>query len=431
MKVTEKKIDDEHVLLDAEASPAEVNHVFNMAYNLYAQQMGWEQVPGKTVPELAKERQGIDDLDEIVAPVAIDFLVPFAIDKSGIMPAFTSKAEEGATIKHDEPCSFQTAIMPKPEYELTSYDPVTITIPPLNFDDVADQSEIYIARIADNYATFEDIEPHPVGDNDSFLLALEASCDGKRLDGLSTDGRTYIMGMGFMPDDFEAQLMGMNVGETKSFSFELPGAGQNGNPGTVDCTVTVKQMQRKIPAVIDDAWVQKNMPAFKDAADLHSDLEQRIKEEKKNQHEVLKLQTAASELAKRFNGHIGEEVFNFTQRSLLDNLEDALARRGMSLDKYVQEQGERPFELSLMTQVHDTLAQGYALDALFRHENLEIDEDDLNEAAASMSPSNPAEIRRSIEEDGRGFALRELAQRIKANHWLVEHANIIEQAPEE
>ena len=47
--------------------------------------------------------------------------------------------------------------------------------------------------------------------------------------------------MGLMPEDFEKHLIGMNVGETKSFSFDLPGMNADDKGDTVDCTVTVKE----------------------------------------------------------------------------------------------------------------------------------------------------------------------------------------------
>ena len=40
-----------------------------------------------------------------------------------------------------------------------------------------------------------------------------------------------------------------------------------------------------------------------------------------------------------------------------------------------------------------------------------------------MSPQqNPKQVRNQMEQTGRGFALREAAERLKANRWLVDHA---------
>ena len=67
--------------------------------------------------------------------------------------------------------------------------------------------------------------------------------------------------------------------------------------------------------------------------------------------------------------------------------------------------------------------RGYALDALFRHEKMVLTDEDIEAACRSMSPQqNPKQVRNQMEQTGRGFALREAAERLKANRWLVDHA---------
>ena len=64
------------------------------------------------------------------------------------------------------------------------------------------------------------------------------------------------------------------MGETKTFTFEGPGLDDDGNEivETVECTATVKEVQKKVVPAIDDAWVAKNMPMFKDAAALRGSI---------------------------------------------------------------------------------------------------------------------------------------------------------------
>ena len=87
MKVTEKKLEDGLILLDAVVSTAEVSHALTMAQYGFAQQMGIQAQPGKPVAQAVEEQMGIKDLDAIVQQQAIEYLVPFAIDKRNIMPA--------------------------------------------------------------------------------------------------------------------------------------------------------------------------------------------------------------------------------------------------------------------------------------------------------------------------------------------------------
>ena len=91
MKVTEKKLDDDKVLLEAAASPAEVGHAFTLAQYAFAQQMGIQPKPGQSVAQAVEQQAGIKDLDNMVRSQVADFLAPFALDKRNLVPAFPAK----------------------------------------------------------------------------------------------------------------------------------------------------------------------------------------------------------------------------------------------------------------------------------------------------------------------------------------------------
>ena len=78
----------------------------------------------------------------------------------------------------------------------------------------------------------------------------------------------------------------------------------------------------------------------------------------------------------------------------------------------------------LMIQARQMLVQGYALDAVFRHEKMTLDDEDIMAACRAMNPADPTTARRQMEGNGQAFVLRETAGRLKANRWLLEHADI-------
>lgn len=430
MKVTEKKLDDGRILLEAVASTAEVSHALTMAQYGFAQQMGIQPTPGMSVEQAVEKQLGIKDLDAVVMQQAIEYLVPFAIDKRNITPAFPAQPKADGPLKRGQTFTFELRVTPKPDYELTSYEPVSIVVPPFEVEQA--EVEAQIAQIAESYAEFVSDEPHPVAKGDGFLLALEASQNGEKMDNLSTEGRTYLTGMGLMPDEFEQHLIGMNVGETKSFSFELPGMGGEGDGkgDAIDCTVTIKEMQKKVVPEIDDEWVAKNLPMYRDAAALRGGITDRLTADRRAQYEAYKLQMAAAELAKRFQGRIQDEVYEAMQKTLVSNLRGQLQQQGIPFEQFVQSQGgEQQFGMLMMMQTREMLVQGYALDALFRHEKLALTDEDIDAACRSMNPQNPDAVKREMQENGRGFALREAAERMKANQWLLDHATVTVEEP--
>lgn len=433
MKVTKKKLDDGKVQLDAVATTEEVNRALHQASVAFAQQMGLRPEKDKTIAQIAEEKMGVKDLDSIVESQALEVLVPFALDKKNLIPAYPPKPQPKSAMKRGHEFSFTLTVALKPDYELSSYDPVTITVPPFKIDEsLIDQQ---ISQMAEQYAEYVADEPRAIEKGDSCFVALECYENGKRMDGLSTEGRTYTTGKGYMPDGFDENIIGMKPGETKTFTFEGPGLDDDGNEVTevVECTATVKEVQKKVIPVINDEWVAKNMPMFKDFAALRGSMVDQMSRQGKQQYDDYVRQAAASELGRRFKGRIADEVYESMRQNLMNNLRAQLQQQGMTYEQFVEQQGgEQQFGMMMMLQTREMLVQGYALDALFKHEKMVLNDADIEAACRAMSPQqNPKMVRQQMEQTGRGFALRESAERMKANNWLVEHATINVVDPEE
>ena len=108
--------------------------------------------------------------------------------------------------------------------------------------------------------------------------------------------------------------------------------------------------------------------------------------DRRAQYEAYKLQVAASELAKRFEGRIQDEVYEAMQQTLVSNLRGQLQQQGIPFEQFVQSQGgEQQFGMIMMMQTREMLVQGYALDALFRHEKMTLTDEDIDAACRSMN----------------------------------------------
>ncbi|WP_172134989.1 trigger factor [Adlercreutzia sp. ZJ473] len=431
MKVNQKKLEPGKVRLEAVATVDEVSNVLQAAHVAFAQSMGLQPQQGKTVAEVAEEHMGIKNLDSIVEASAIEALVPLALDKKNIVPLFPPKAEPKSPFKRGRQFSFDVEVTLKPAYELSSYDPVEVTVQPYRFNEAVVDAQI--EEMSKRYTSFVADDPRPVEKGDSCLIAMKCFEKGEELKGLSTEGRTYTAGKGYMPEGFDEAILGMQPGETKQFTFEGPGIDDDFNEITqvIDCTLTVKEIQKEAVPTIDDEWIAKNMPMYKDLAALRADIGRNLERQDREQYDTYCMQAVASELGRRFQGKIADEAYEAMRDNLVQNLRVNLQQQGKDWEEFVQENGgEQQFGMMLMLQTREMLVQGFALDAVFRHEKLTLTDDDINAACHVMNPqANPKQIRQQFEQSGRGFALRESAERMKANRWALEHA--IVKHPEE
>ncbi len=258
--------------------------------------------------------------------------------------------------------------------------------------------------------------------------------DGEEIKALTCEDRTYIMGRGYMPAGFDEELLGMEPGQTKEFTFEAPLGTESGEVVNkpISCTVTVKEVQKEVVPIIDDAWVKANMPMFASKEALVADMRRVFEAQQRENYEGYVQQMAVGALTRRFEGRIADEIYEATRDHLMNNLRMELQQAGMTWEQFVEGNGgEQQFGMMLMMQTREVLVQGFCLDAVYRHERMTLTDKDLEDACYGMNPQgNPKAMREDLEASGRGFALRETAERLKAARFVAANAKItVAEAP--
>ena len=263
---------------------------------------------------------------------------------------------------------------------------------------------------------------------DIVKIFLEAEEDGKRMEGLSTDGRTYSVGQGYMPAGFDENIYGMKIGEEREFTFEGPSFDDDFNETTqtVNAKVKILEFQKEEIPEINDEWVQKVMPLYKDADALRAEVKKQVQAHDEQAYNAYLRDVAADAVQKRFEGKIPDEAYEAARDNQVRNLQANVAAQGSTWEKFIEENGgPEQFNMMMMLEIRRMLVQGFVLDAVFRHFNLSIDDDDITTACIIMNPNvDPRQMREQMEKSGHGFALRESAERLKANQYLVDNAKI-------
>ena len=427
MKVIKKNTDDGHIKLDVTVSTSEVSDALDQSAIQFCNTMGIRPERGKSPAEVVSKQLGIKDLDSVVGEQAIERLIPMAINKHGIVPAYMPTVETDTPIKRGRTYQFSMEILPKPEYELTDYGPVSIKVEPFQSDE--EEVDLQISKLAQQYTQFVKDDPKPVHAGDTALIKIEAKHNGEIFEGLSTDGRVYTLGRGYMPEGFDEGIDGMQAGETRTFTFEGPELDDNNEIvyEPYECTVTMIENQKEIVPVVDDAWVKQYMPMYGSYEAMRADIAKEVDKQRRQFYDDYLQNCAATELANRFEGSIPDEIYEGTVREISRNLHQQVASSGLTWEKFVEQQGgEQQVSMMLMVQTRQQLVQGFALDAYYRHYNLSYTEEDLDAACFQLNPRDPHQARRRMEQGGLGYALREAAQRVCACKHLVEHAEITE-----
>ena len=231
-------------------------------------------------------------------------------------------------------------------------------------------------------------------------------------------------------DDFDEAIIGMKVGETKTFGFEgpdiVPDDDGNVKMDSYETTVTVKRIIRSVAPEPDDAWARSTKPGIESLEQLRAEVEEKIRSQHEDDFQRSAQMLAGNELAKRIVGDIPDLIYGVAMKEARENLNWKLQSENQTLDEFLAAQGMTQEELSnaLMLQVRTQLNRQFAMNAYAKHKGLVVEEDDLSAFFESIAPGNANIAHADFNRDGRIYAARCAALRLKAAKRAVEEADI-------
>ncbi len=422
-----EQTNDHQVTFRIDLSPDNTETLIDQFTIALAYQYGITPDEGQSLDEAVSTRIGKEDLDARLGTSIMGYVLPFAAEASDVQfvgsPAFAAEKPPA----RGEGFSFSALCTLKPAFELSSYDPVEITVPPL---EVTDQEvERSLAALAQSKAYLVEGDHADVQRGDVVELKIETYRDGVRCDQLCSEGRTYTAGSDAMPADFDDRILEMSAGDTRTIEYDVPGftIDENFEPEVEHyvSTVTVKRIQRMVVPEVTDEWVRENLPEFGGRADLEKETRNSVLARKTYEYRHYKNLQSSIELAKRFVGEIPDLVYEAVIADVARMFDEQLSEQGMTRDDFLRQQGltEQQVERHFTHQVHEQLARQFALDAVARHFELEVDDGDLDEYFRTVaSPGLESMVRLDFERNGKMHEARLSALRLKANDYVTEHA---------
>lgn len=127
MKVEKKPLDNGHVLLEVSASAEEVDQAFGKGLEFYLEQMGMRSAQGAT-PEEKIINAFADRAPEVMVEAVMDYFLPFALREAKENPIVAPKSTPEGSPQKGQPFKMTVDVFSKPQFELSSYEPVEITV---------------------------------------------------------------------------------------------------------------------------------------------------------------------------------------------------------------------------------------------------------------------------------------------------------------
>ena len=343
---------------------------------------------------------------------------PAVLNELDIVPLKEGDYQELDLVKDHEDYTYTVTFSLRQSVELNSYEPVEIEMPPAEVTE--GEIDAQIEMLMGYHATFEEVD-RPVQNDDYVTAAVKDIKGATRFAG---ENRMFVVGSENFPTEVNEGLVGMKKDESKEISWTL--LGEDAEEITIEVTIN-NVKERKLPELTDE-FVKENF-GFDTIAAMREGVKEELEGDKTSKLPGLKENRAVAALSERLELEKVDEdyeqsVFSELGQTFLQNL----SSRGMTLDVWLQASGltSEAFIADLHRQANDVARESLALDALARHLEIEVTDEDVDKEFADAGVEDVEASKAQFVADGRMPAVRDSIRRSKAVDWLVENAKVTE-----
>jgi trigger factor len=377
--------------------------------------------PGKVPPRVVKQRFRSQILHDVVHE-----LVPRAVDDAlrerGVEPVDTPDIRD-VTVEEGQPLKFTATFDTVPAIELKPYGSVQLRrARPLMEEGAVDQT---LQALRERAARYEAVEPRAVERGDTVVVDLVRASQGETPD--THQDITIEIGATANPPGFDDEVLGMSVGNTKTFTVRYPNDyGIKELAGSaVDYTVTIKSLKRRVVPELDDEFA-RDLGEFDTLDALRGRVEQDLTREAEQKAE----RDVRADLLKQLAGWVGFELPDSLVDRELDRRIEEFARRLMEqgVDPRAADIDWAAFRQAQREGARDSVASALVLDEVAHREGLAVSEAEIEAELsrfAERTGRTPAAVRAQLEKDGGISRLATGLRRDKAVDFLKSRATII------
>lgn len=345
-----------------------------------------------------------------------------AIDDADVIFLEDPTFNVDATLEEGKPFSFTVSGPVAPVMKLSSYDAVSITMPPDEATDAEIEAEL--ENLRDYYHSFEDItdENHVAQMGDYVMAVMSVEGDSKRL--LNGVERLIGLGEGAMPLSFDEHLVGAKAGDVLSFDFEATDEEGNAPLGdeVLHATVEIKGFRTYVlPELNDDL---ANKVGCVDVDDMRATMRRKINEAKNQELPLLMVSRAVDALVERLEGEVPQYYVDFLHQDVSAEFMRELEKEGTNLQQWIlNNNGEAErFQEDIAAEALHRAKVDCALEALFAEKGMEVTDADIERELGQVE--GPEEGRAAWEKANRMADLRKICRRSIATRWLVKTADV-------
>jgi trigger factor len=376
--------------------------------------------PGKAPTRVIKQRFK----DQILHDVAHD-LVPRAVDEAlrerGVEPVDTPDILD-VLVEEGRAMTFTASFDTVPAFDVGPYETITITRPSNRVEDEAVNQAL--ERLRNRAARFEPVEGRGIVEGDIVTVDLERTDPDGKVD-KHTDV-TVELGASANPPGFDAELLGLEAGGTKSFTVHYPADHPIGELANTDVsyTVTVKGLKRRVLPDLDDEFA-KDLGEFETLDALTTRVRDDLEHEARHAADRAVRGDLMKQLAARVSFEVPQSLIERETDRRLEDFAGRLVDQGIDPRKAGLDW--KAFRDAQRDPAREAVASALVLDEVARREQLEVTNAEVDqeiERYAERTGRTPAAVRAALEKEGGLSRIYTGLRREKSIDFLMARATI-------
>lgn len=399
MKTQVKELTDNRVRLDVEVPAADVDHAFDHAIGDISRSV---RVPGfrkgRAPRHMVERAIGRDTLIEEALRDHLTGWYSHAVAVAGIDPVERPTIDWSDAPIEGTPFRFTAEVEVKPAPRVRTYTGLEAVRPP---DDVPESAvDAELDRLRKSVSSLIPVE-RPAQPGDFVVIDYRGTVDGKPFQGASGTDYGVELGSGDLAAEYERALVGMSAGERREVEMpvpqEYPDPAAAGRSAQFEFAMKdVKE--RELPQLDDDLATQ--VSEFDTLAELRADIVERFSAVLREQADRSFRTAVLGALAEQLETDVPEPLVNTRLRSMVRNLTQELAARGVAVDDYLRVTGTTAESLldELRPQAVDAVRRDLALEAVVLAAGVEVTDEQLEQWVREQAAEDADDPERAAAE---------------------------------
>ena len=372
-----------------------------MIEKLYGESFFFEEAANMIIPEAYAEAYEESGLD-IVSQPKIDVV----------------QLEQG------KPFIFEAQVAVRPEVELGQYKGVEISKVDSEVTDADIEEEL--KKVQEQNSRIVTIEDRAVQDGDMTVIDFEGFIDGEAFDGGKGDNYPLTIGSHSFIDNFEEQLIGMNIGDEKEVHVTFPENyhAENLKSKPAMFKVKINEIKEKLLPDLDDDFAS-DVSDFDTLDEYKEDLKKTIGEKKQSEAKTKKQNEAVDKAVENSTMDIPNAMIDTQVQRMVEDFSQRLQQQGLTIEQYFQYTGLTPEKIigDMKPEAERRIKNSLVLAAVAKAETIEISDDEYEEELKKMAEAYHMDIEKIKELTG-----EEQAGQIKEDMKIQKAVELIAEA---